>query len=105
MSQSYRLLGEGIPGPRGLGGAPFLRHIHAFNFGATPSQGLSAASISGMKFGIRRLIDGVVRDLFVEDAAWHLDALSRYADPEIVDFRPGLPLDEWETGRHAQAAN
>ena len=24
MSQSYRPLGEGIPGPRGLGGAPFI---------------------------------------------------------------------------------
>lgn len=81
---------------KALGQAPFLRHIHAFNFGATPSQGLSAASISGMKFGMRRLIDGIVRDLFVEDVDWHLQSLRRYADPEIVQFKPGLPFDEWE---------
>lgn len=78
------------------GSAPYLRNIHAFNFGATPSQGLSAASISGMKFGLRRLIDGVVRDLFLDDAAWHMQSLKQYADQDIVNFRPGLPMDEWE---------
>lgn len=87
------------------GCAPFLRNIHAFNFGATPSQGLSAASISGMKFGIRRLIDGVVRDLFLEDSAWHLKSLRQYTDPEIVDFRPGLSFDEWEAGEEIQTHN
>jgi cation diffusion facilitator CzcD-associated flavoprotein CzcO len=85
------------------GHAPFLRNIHAFNFGATPSQGLSAASISGMKFGIRRLIDGVVRDLFLEDSAWQLQSLKQYADPEIVNFRPGMTFDEWEAAQDAPA--
>ncbi len=78
------------------GSAPHLRNIHAFNFGATLSQGLSAASISGMKFGLRRLVTGLVGDLFMQDAEWHLQSLRAYALPEIESYRPGLPIDEWE---------
>lgn len=78
------------------GSAPYLRNIHAFNFGATLSQGLSAASISGMKFGLRRLVNGLVGDLFMQDADWHLQSLRTYALPEIESYRPGLPIDEWE---------
>jgi cation diffusion facilitator CzcD-associated flavoprotein CzcO len=78
------------------GQAPLLKNIHNFNFGATTSQGLSASSISGMKYGLRRLIPAVTRDLFVADADWQLQALANYSDPEISSFSPGLPLDEWE---------
>ena len=78
------------------GSAPWLKNIHCFNFGATTSQGLSAASISGTKYGVRRLIYAVTRDLFLEDADWHLGELSRYSDLEITTYRPGLPMSEWE---------
>ena len=78
------------------GAAPWLRNVHGFNFGATTSQGLSAASISGMKYGVRRLIEVVTRDLFVEDAAWHLGELSRYSAQEIATYSPGLDMGDWE---------
>ena len=86
------------------GSAPWLRNVHGFNFGATTSQGLSAASISGMKYGVRRLIDAVTRDLFVEDAAWHLGELSRYAALEITTYSPGIDIGDWERDA-AEAGN
>jgi len=83
------------------GRAPFLRNIHAFNFGATMSQGLSASSISGMKFGVGRLIDGIVGDLFADDVQWQMRALHAYCEPEIRGYRPDLSIDDWEAGRPA----
>ncbi len=66
------------------GAAPWLADIHNFTFGATPSMGLSGASISGMKYGVRRLVAGLARDLYVADAQTHLDSLLAYATPELV---------------------
>jgi hypothetical protein len=41
------------------GTAHYLGRIHNFTYGATLSMGLSASSISGMKYSIPRLIGGV----------------------------------------------
>ncbi|WP_342628913.1 NAD(P)/FAD-dependent oxidoreductase [Nguyenibacter vanlangensis] len=68
--------------------APMLAAIHNFTFGATPSMGLSGASISGMRFGVERLARGLGRDLFVADGAWHLESLLNYATPELVSLDP-----------------
>jgi FAD-dependent urate hydroxylase len=74
------------------GSAPALRHLYNFTFGATPSMGLSGASISGMRYGVARLVNGVCRDLFREDAGAHLDSLMRYDTPELVSLDPP-PVD------------
>lgn len=66
------------------GAAPFLRHLHNFTFGATPSMGLSGASISGMKYGVRRLVDGLARALYLEDRAVHYASLRAYDTPELT---------------------
>jgi len=66
------------------GSAPYLADIHNFTFGATPSMGLSGASISGMKYGVRRLVAGLARDLYVADAERHLASLVAYDTPELV---------------------
>ena len=66
------------------GAAPYLANIHNFTFGATPSMGLSGASISGMKYGVRRLVAGLARDLYVADGQAHLDSLRAYVTPELV---------------------
>lgn len=66
------------------GTAPYLANIHNFTFGATPSMGLSGASISGMKYGVRRLVAGLARDLYVADAETHLASLVAYDTPELV---------------------
>jgi len=69
---------------RVAGTAPYLANIHNFTFGATPSMGLSGASISGMKYGLRRLVAGLARDLYVGDTQAHLDSLLAYVTPELV---------------------
>ena len=49
------------------GTAPFLRRLHNFTFGAMLSAGLTGAAITGMRYGVPRLVRGLVGDLFRED--------------------------------------
>ena len=70
----------------------FLKNIHNFTYGATLSMGLSAASISGMKYGIPRLVAAVVGALFREDSAYHLSELQGYSEELIT--RVDLPADK-----------
>jgi cation diffusion facilitator CzcD-associated flavoprotein CzcO len=65
------------------GTAPFLSRLHNFTFGAMPSLGLTAAAIIGMKYGVPRLINGLVRDLFREDATPYYRDLLSFAVPEL----------------------
>jgi cation diffusion facilitator CzcD-associated flavoprotein CzcO len=64
---------------------PGLDQIYNFTFGATPSMGLSGASISGLKFGVRRLVDALTRDFFLEDAETHYLGLMRYQEQELTE--------------------
>jgi hypothetical protein len=48
-----------------------------------PSLGLTAAAIIGMKYGVPRLINGLVRDLFREDATPYYRDLLSFAVPEL----------------------
>ena len=66
------------------GTAPALANLHNFTFGATPSMGLSGASISGLKYGVRRLVDAISRDFFMEDAEAHYLSLLRYDEQELT---------------------
>jgi cation diffusion facilitator CzcD-associated flavoprotein CzcO len=65
------------------GTAPFLSRLHNFTFGAMPSLGLTGSAIPGMKYGVRRLVNGLARDLFREDAAEYYRELLAYDDPEL----------------------
>ena len=65
------------------GTAPFLSRLHNFTFGATPSLGLTGAAVIGMKYGVPRLVSGLVRDLFREDAATYYRDLVAFAVPEL----------------------
>jgi hypothetical protein len=65
------------------GTAPFLSRLHNFTFGAMPSLGLTGAAIPGLKYGVRRLVSGLARDLFREDSAKHYEDLRAYAVPEL----------------------
>lgn len=56
------------------GMAPYLSRIHVFNWGATPSCGVTAASITGLKFGLGRLIWGLTSALYAEVADDHVDS-------------------------------
>ena len=78
----------------------FLKNIHNFTYGATLSMGLSAASISGMKYGIPRLVAAVAGALFREDSAYHLQELRNYSEELIT--RADLP-DAAPVARAAKA--
>jgi FAD-dependent urate hydroxylase len=63
---------------RAPGEAPWVHGIFNFSFGCLLSNGLGGASISGMKYGIDRLVSGITRQLYLEDADLHLEALEAY---------------------------
>lgn len=67
------------------GSAPYLRDIHVFNNGAVPSLGPVCNGITGLKSGVPKLVLGIARGLFVEDADWHFGSLDRY---DKVHFAP-----------------
>lgn len=72
--------------PKLPGDAPFLRNIHIFNNGAVPSLGPVCNGITGLKSGVPRLVSGVSRGLFLDDAELHFSALDGY---DKVHFAPG----------------
>ena len=65
------------------GTAPFISRLHNFTLGSLPSLGITGAAITGMKYGVPRLVNGLVRDLFREDAAAHYQDFLAYAVPEL----------------------
>jgi cation diffusion facilitator CzcD-associated flavoprotein CzcO len=72
------------------GTAPFVGRLHNFTLGSLPSLGITGAAITGMKYGVPRLVDGLVRDLFREDAAAHYKDFLAYAVPELETLESGF---------------
>ena len=68
------------------GTAPHLARVHNFNTGAIASLGPVCNGITGLKHGVPRLVAGVARALFVEDADRHLADLMGY--DERIDLTP-----------------
>jgi cation diffusion facilitator CzcD-associated flavoprotein CzcO len=73
---------------------PALSRLHCFNYPATLSHGKLSGDIPAISEGADRLARGIVRRLFVDDAAAHFENLKAFATPEIHG-------DEW---RDADAA-
>ena len=71
--------------PKVPGTADFLRHIHVFNIGSTMSFGPSGSSINAMNIAVPKLVAGVTRGLFAEDAAAHWASLQAY-DVKMFDL-------------------
>src|SRR5262249_8493086 len=77
----HPFLGEAFQfAERKPGTAPFLNRIHNFTFGAMPSLGLTGAAIPGIKRGVRRLVNGLARDLFLEDSSAYYHDLLGYRE-------------------------
>jgi FAD-dependent urate hydroxylase len=72
------------------GTAPYLARLHNFTFGAMPSLGLTGAAIPGTKYGLRRLVDGLARDLFLEDSAIYYQDLLGYEVPELESLESAV---------------
>lgn len=65
-----------------------LHGLFAFNYSGLISLGLSAAALSGLKYAIPRLVEGVANQLFCDDAEDILDAYLSYDEPEFVGVWP-----------------
>lgn len=65
-------LTERVPGL-----APHLAAIHIFNWGATLSMGISSASITGMKFGLRKIVSGITNDFYKEISEAHITSFPK----------------------------
>jgi cation diffusion facilitator CzcD-associated flavoprotein CzcO len=64
---------ERVPGT-----APWLGRVHNFNNGAIASLGPVCNGITGLKHGVPRLVSGIARALFIEDADHHHASLMAY---------------------------
>ena len=62
--------------------------MFAFNYSALASLGLSASALSGMKAAIPRLVEGVARQLFLDDQDALLTDYMDYAEPEFLGQWP-----------------
>ncbi|MEM0907101.1 MAG: NAD(P)/FAD-dependent oxidoreductase [Pseudomonadota bacterium] len=60
-----------------------LSRVRIFTFAATMSFGPSGSSINALKFAAPRLVSGMTRQMFREDAAEHLNQLKAYDVPEF----------------------
>lgn len=65
------------------GSTPYLASVFNFTFGSLLSLGLGGASISGMKYGLPRLIAGITKQLYLEDSDRFYDSLCGY---DVEDF-------------------
>jgi hypothetical protein len=82
VGRAFELV-EKVPGVM-----PALRNIHLFNAGSLISMGPVAGGLNGMPFGIPRLIAGLSRDFFRQQAEALFTEFSTYDEP-----------DAWETVR------
>jgi cation diffusion facilitator CzcD-associated flavoprotein CzcO len=69
---------EKVPGT-----APYLKNIHNFTYMATASVGYSGASLTGMKYGIQRLLDGITSFLWLHEAPYYLGEIEAYGDIDL----------------------
>ena len=63
---------------------PILAASETLPTGSMVSMGLSGAAISGLKYAVPRLVFGITRSLFVEDAAKRYDPSRATRSPELV---------------------
>jgi len=66
------------------GTAPWLNSVFNFSRGAQLSMGTMAIGLSGIKFGVPRLVHGVCRQLFVEDADLYQDGMKIWQSSDAV---------------------
>ena len=69
--------------PRAPEAAARLHGLFAFNYAALASLGLSASALSAMKFALPRLVNGVARQLFLDDKAAIMGDYFTYAEEEF----------------------
>ena len=56
----------------------WINRVHLFNGGALPSLGPISNGVTGIKYGLPRIVDGVVKALFAEESGRFLTELAGY---------------------------
>lgn len=64
------------------GTAPWLNAVFNFSRGATLSMGAMPIGLSGIKFGVPRLVEGVSRRLFLEDAPRYFAGMTAWQESD-----------------------
>ena len=61
-----------------------LRGIFSFNYGALVSNGITASALSGMKYGIPRIVSAIADELFLDEREAILGRYYAYEEPEFT---------------------
>lgn len=81
---SHPYLGPGFElMPKHAAGDEWVSRIHMFNAGALPSLGPISNGVTGLKYGVPRIVGGLVKALFTEDSSRYLQALAAYDEPHF----------------------
>ncbi|KAL4434219.1 hypothetical protein ABPG75_000660 [Micractinium tetrahymenae] len=75
------------------GSTPYLSGLFAYNYSALASLGLSASALSGSKYALPKLVGGITRQLFLEQAPATLAAFLAYREEEFVGAWPRTKAD------------
>jgi FAD-dependent urate hydroxylase len=78
LSSGYSFLSRDEAGKR------FLHGLYAYNYSALISNGITASALSGMRFGIPRLISSVADELFQDDSGQILNSYFEYNEQEFI---------------------
>lgn len=85
LIDAHPYLGAGFAfQPKAEEDAEALHGLFAFNYSALISFGLSAAALSGLKYAIPRLVEGVASQLFLDDRDAMLQSYHDYDEPEFL---------------------
>lgn len=76
------------------GSTPYLSRMFNFTYSALVSMGLSGSAISGFKYSVPRVVRGITRSLFLEDAEAIYSAFEAYSDHEQVGIIPFNNMSE-----------
>jgi cation diffusion facilitator CzcD-associated flavoprotein CzcO len=79
---------------RERGAMPSLSRLHVFNWANTMSHGAVGGDIPGLGIGATRLAQGILRDLFSEEADRHFDRMVEAEDNELEPTAYFVPRAE-----------
>lgn len=66
------------------GSAPFLKHVHCFNYAAMTSHGRHVGDVSSLAAGVPALVAAIGRDLFLDDEQAHVARITGPASVELT---------------------
>ncbi|WP_400244322.1 NAD(P)-binding domain-containing protein [Niallia sp. JL1B1071] len=75
-------------------GEASLHGIYSFNYAALISCGLSASALSGMRYGIPRIVSAVTNELFLDDKETNLKDFFEY---DVEEFTGEWPVNQEDT--------